>query len=295
MARFVSFLMLSVGLLVGCGQARESAGSAPTSTGVAEIATDAAAPMGDGVLNEAESKESPPAPPVVPTPGQVPPPGVARKIIYHADLRVRVAAMARAAARLDSLARAAGGFVSGAHETRTDGEWRQQTTLRVPPGRFNGLLTALAGLGTVEEKTLTSADVTAQHADVTARLAAKRALEKEYLRLLTQGKKVSDLLEVQEKLGEVREDIEGTESRLRTLDDQVGYATISIELVQPLELRTPDAPVVSVSSRLVEALFDGWRLLVGLLIGVVSLWPFWLLGAAGAWGWRRWRRGRKVA
>ena len=148
----------------------------------------------------------------------------------------------------------------------------------------------LSALGTVERRNLSTADVTAQHADITARLAAKRALEQEYLRLLKQAKKVSDMLEVQEKLGEVREEIEATESRLKKLNDQVGFSTITVVLYQPLTLDTPDAPVVSIGSRLVEALYDGWRLIVGLLIGAVTVWPLWLLGAGGWWLIRRWRR-----
>ena len=120
----------------------------------------------------------------------------------------------------------------------------------------------------------------------TARLAAKRALEQEYLRLLKQAKKVSEMLEVEEKLGEVREEIESTEAQLKHLNDEVGYSTITVTLFQPIQLDTPDAPVVSLGSRFVEAVYDGWRLIVGLALGAVTVWPLWLLGAAGWWLWK---------
>ena len=217
-------------------------------------------------------------------------PAPTRLLIYHADLRVKVAEMPAASAALEKSIQATGGWASGLSETRENGEWRQQTTIRVAPAQFGSLLKQLSGLGTVENKTLSTSDVTAEHADVTARLAAKRAVEQEYLRLLKQGKKISDLLEVQEKLGEVREEIEATESRLKKLNDEVGFSTITVVLYQPLAFDTPDAPVVSFGSRFVEAVYDGWRLVVGLVIGAVTVWPLWLLGAGGWWLIRRWRR-----
>jgi Domain of unknown function (DUF4349) len=220
-------------------------------------------------------------------------PAPSRLIIYHADLRVRVAEMPVASEQLEAAVKASGGWMSGLQETRESGEWKQETTIRVAPGRFNHLLKTLGGLGTVESKSLSTSDVTAEHADVTARLAAKRALEQEYLRLLKQGKKISDLLEVQEKIGEIREEIESTESRLKQLNDEVGFSTITVTLYQPLLLDAPNAPVISFGSRFAEAVFDGWRLVIGFVIGAVTVWPFWLIGGLLWWLVRRWRNRRK--
>ena len=106
-------------------------------------------------------------------------------------------------------------------------------------------------------------DVTAEHADVTARLRNKRALEQRYLELLQQAHKVSDVLEVEAKVGAVREEIEAVESRLNVLNDEVAFSTITLKLYQPLVLSAPDAPVISFGSRLLEAVYGGWELTAG--------------------------------
>ncbi|MBF9144010.1 DUF4349 domain-containing protein [Hymenobacter properus] len=214
----------------------------------------------------------------------------ARLLIYHADLRLKVANVRRASASLDSLVRRNGGYLSAATEVREEGEWRQAMTIRVVPSRFQPLLAALSGLGTVEEKKLTTDDVTAQHADVAARLATKRTVEKRYVDLLARARKISEILEIEEKIGEVREEIESTESRLKTLNDEVAYSTVSLVCYQPIAQPVHDAPVVSFASRLVDSFYGGWTLLTGLLIGLVSIWPLLLLGAAAWVGVRRWRR-----
>ena len=240
-------------------------------------------------------EEAPAAAASSPTPSQPRaelPSAPVRLLIYHAEVRLKTMGMARATTRLDSLVRRNGGYLSAATETRADGEWRQETTIRVVPAHFQALLSGLSGLGIIEEKKLSTDDVTAEHADVAARLQAKRAVERQYTTLLTKAQKIKDILDIEEKLGEVREEIEATESRLKALNDEVAYATITLTLYQPLPQAVPDAPVVSLGSRLVEAFYDGWQLFISLLLGVVNLWPIALL-AAGV-GWWLWRR-RKAA
>jgi len=237
------------------------------------------------------STDAPPPPVPSATPAQ--PVVAARLLIYHAEVRLKTEAMARATTQLDSLVRRSGGYLSAAAETRADSEWRQETTIRVPPSRFQALLSGLAGLGTVEEKKLTTDDVTAEHADISARLQAKRAVEKQYTSLLSKAQKIKDILDIEEKLGEVREEIEATESRLKTLNSEVAYSTIALTLYQPLPQNVPDAPVVSLGSRTVEAFYGGWQLLTSFFIGAINLWPFVLLGSGGWWLWQRRRAQQK--
>ena len=169
-------------------------------------------------------------------------PAANRKLIYHARVRVKVADLPRANQQMDTLLRAVGAYVESVSEVREDTEWRHEMTIRVAPTRFQSMLGRLGQLGTVESKGITTEDVTAQHADITARLASKRALEQRYLELLQKASKVADMLEIEQKMGEIREEIEATESRLRTLNDEVGYSTIRLTYYQPLSQPRPDAP-----------------------------------------------------
>lgn len=282
-------MLLLAALLSGCGktQSTESAAVVSPIPADAAPAMDASpAPETEEPSQDKEEISGPGAAAPLPIPTGVVAPS--RLLIYHADLRVP--SLPRASASLDSLVRRNDGFLSAATETRADGEWRQLMTIRVRPARFHGLLAALGGLGTVEEKKLTTDDVTAQHADVAARLATKRAVEKRYVDLLGRARKISEILEIEGKIGEVREEIESTESRLKTLDDEVGYSTISLACYQVLPQPVPEAPVVSFASRVVESFYTGWTLLTGLFIGLVAVWPLWLLAPVAWWLLRRWRR-----
>lgn len=287
----ISILVLSL-LLLGssCGAKREAA----TSTSELSETMVEEAP----VAPAADAAQVRYTPPVVAADGPgsaIPiPTATPRLLIYHADVRLKVESLAQAAPRLDSLVRRSGGYLSASAETREDGEWRQEMTIRVPPGRFSGLLAAVGRLGTVENKKITTDDVTAEHADVAARLRTKRAVEQRYVALLAKAAKIKDILDIEEKIGQVREEIESTESRLKTLNDEVAYSTITITCYQVLPQATPDAPVVSFGSRLLESVYDGWGILTSLVIGAVAIWPLWLLGAGIWWAVRRWRRNRQL-
>lgn len=238
-----------------------------------------------------EAPRSPPAEVIIQDPTSlavaVPATLAARLLVYHAKVRLKATSIPHATARLDSLVRRSGGYISTAAETRADGEWRQTATIRVLPAQFHTLLSGLAGLGIIEEKKLSTNDVTAEHADVTARLQTKRAVAQQYTTLLVKAQKIKAILDIEEKLGEVREEIEATESRLKTLNNEVAYSTIELTLYQPLPQSIPDAPIVSLGSRVVGAFYGGWQLLLSLLVGTISLWPVFLLGMGG-WGlWRR--------
>ncbi|UOR07348.1 DUF4349 domain-containing protein [Hymenobacter aerilatus] len=215
-----------------------------------------------------------------------------RQIVYHADIMLKVDDFPQTSTRLETLLRQQQGVIEDSKETREDGQWQQSVRIRITPARFQELLAGLRGLGTVEERRVSSDDVTAQHADVAARLAAKRKLEQRYLALLTQARKVSEMLEIEEKMGAVREDIEATESQLKTLDNKIAYATIYLRYYQPLPLATPDQPVLSFGSRIVDAFYSGWVLLTDVALGVVSIWPFLLVALGLFFFIRSWRRRR---
>jgi hypothetical protein len=261
------------------------------------VKADAEETSTDDQQGESDDKEvivsedyTPTPPPPVRSPAA---PLAARLLVYHADVHLKTTKMPRAMSSLDSLVRRSSGYLSATTETRADGEWRQETTIRVPPARFQPLLSGLAGLGTIEEKKLTTDDVTAEHADISARLQTKRAVERQYTALLSKAQKIKDILDIEEKLGEVREEIEATESRLKTLNSEVAYSTITLTLYQPLSQSVPDAPVVSLGSRTVEAFYGGWELLTSSFIGAINLWPVLLLAAGGWWLWQRRRARRK--
>jgi chromosome segregation ATPase len=75
--------------------------------------------------------------------------------------------------------------------------------------------------------------VTEEYIDLEARLRTQKALEAQFLEIMKQAHKISDALEVQRQIAEVRADIERIEGRRRFLENQSALSTITLMLQTP--------------------------------------------------------------
>ena len=101
-------------------------------------------------------------------------------------------------------------------------------------------MTGLSALGNVPYSNTYTENITSQYYDTQARLEAYRAQEESLLEMMRKAETVSDLLEIQEQLTEVRYRIESMQSTLTNWDRQVSYSTISLT-VQEVQEYTPEA------------------------------------------------------
>lgn len=160
--------------------------------------------------------------------------------------------------------------------------------IRVPSQHFDSLLSAIGqGVAFFEQRAVSVEDVTEQFVDLSIRLRNKKAVEARYRELLAQANSVSEVLAVEKQLAELREDIEATEGRLRYLRNQVSYSTLRVTFYER------EVAQRSFFAQVGEALGDGWGLFLAFLVGLMRLWPFWLLIGVVLALWLRWRRRRK--
>jgi hypothetical protein len=104
--------------------------------------------------------------------------------------------------------------------------------IRVPAESYDRAVADLRGLAKeVRSMSSTTQDATAQITDLEASLRNLRAVETQYIELLGRAEEVPDILQVQERLREVRAEIEQTEGRMALLNRLSDLATITVELM----------------------------------------------------------------
>lgn len=216
------------------------------------------------------------------------------QIIKTADMRIKVADYAKAAQDIKALVLQHKGYIASSNERNELYQIEAAVTIRVPAAQFEPLLEALRQTAVyVHQLNVSSQDVTEEYVDIQARLKSKLEVEKRYVELLKQAKNVTEILEVEEKLRQLREEIEARQGRLNYLKDQVGYSTIQLTYYKPYENYTP-APGPSFLLQAKEAFLGGWQGFVAFVVGMIYLWPFLIImGIAGWWLIKRWRNKRK--
>lgn len=211
------------------------------------------------------------------------------KLIKRGNMTLEVEDIATAKRQVDQLLARHNGYYENEQLDHADGRSTAALDIRIPTARFDSLLMQLdAGIGTLLNRQISAQDVGEEYVDIQMRLENNLAYLAQYNQILKQAKTIKEILEVQEIIRQIEEEIESRKGRLQYLDNQVGYATLSVTLVEPSSGTLNSHP--GWGSRLVQAFRSGFEGFLQAVVGVVYLWPFWLLLALGWVFWRRRKR-----
>jgi Domain of unknown function (DUF4349) len=185
------------------------------------------------------------------------------------------------------------GIYVGSSTSVPDGEAASgQVTFRVPVDAFEQVLRELKALGTYRGEESSTEDVTGQYVDLNAQLAAWRAQERVYLRLLDRAKSIADVIAVQNQLQQVQSNIERLQGQVDHLEDQSSFSTIQLHLSEP-GASEPAAPPRGRLARAWATAVSGLGVMAAaVLVGLVWLAPVAALAGLALLGRRAFRRPR---
>ncbi len=194
------------------------------------------------------------------------PEGSPEKLIYSASATVETTEFDRTIEKLSALVEQYGGFVESSsingsnYYTQSRGyssERYASYVIRVPSGKFSALMGSLSTLGNVPYSHTYTENITAQYYDTDARLTAYQTQEARLLEMMEAAETVEDLIAIEEKLTELRYQIESLQSTLKNWDRQVAYSTLDLEVQEVIEY-TPESRM-SYGQELALALTNGLR------------------------------------
>lgn len=288
MGLVLTLLML---LLVGCSRAGRNAQQSNANSGGARPAYSSERSSEQGATSQ--SDEAPAN--AKPAPGQAQMKQVSltdadkaqsasaameRKIIRNGDLSMEVGNPSESQRRIASIAEAHGGFVVTSDATERQGndqtrpELIVKVAVRVPAAQFNATIEEIRGVGSrVMQEKITGQDVTEEYIDLEARIRTKQALEAQFMEIMKQAKNVSDALEVQRELGNVRTEIEQLEGRRRFLENQSSLSTINVTLQSPTPLVSTSGFYYSVKQAFADGVDLAAAITLFLIRALITLLP----------------------
>ncbi len=232
-------LIASIGVLIA---ACAGSASSPVLSTVGNAVGDAGQSRAEG--NNLTGGEGPAQPAA--TAGPVPPiteDGVGAaiddaRIIRTGTIALEVTDVPRALITARDGIRALGGYVGASETQNIENEPHATITYRVPADRWEDALDLLRGLNGLTSKVVTeqtqAVEVTGQVIDLEARIRNLRASEAALQTIATTATRISDVLEVQQQLTNVRGQIEQLSAALADLEDRAGYATLTATFSVPL-------------------------------------------------------------
>ena len=128
-------------------------------------------------------------------------------------------------------------------------------------------------------------DITLRYTDTEGRVKALQTEEARLLELMEQAETMSDLLEIEGRLTEVRYQLENYTSTLRLYDNQVDYATLDLTLREVAKFTPPEKQGFweKVTSGLADSIVDLGQGMVDFAAWVLIELPYLVL--VGLLGW----------
>ncbi len=180
------------------------------------------------------------------------------------------------------------GYVASDNVYVQDDRVEHRITVKVPSNKFEALVDKIAeSARKLDSKNINAQDVTEEFIDNESRIKTKKELENRYKELLKKANNVQEILAIEKEIGTLRTEIEALEGRLKYLNDNVDFSSLSIIFYER------SATSNGFGWKVGQALNDGWTYTIGFVIGLISLWPFILIGFVILYLIMRSRRNRK--
>jgi hypothetical protein len=194
-------------------------------------------------------------------------------LIKRASIRFEVKSYEKARQNINTIIKYYNAYIVSERESKSYDQLSNTISIRTPELIFDDLIDSVVSQAkNLDTRSITVDDVTEEYVDTDARLKAKKEIEKRYLEILKLAQTIKDILEVEQKLGGIREEIESAEGRLKYLSHQVAFSTIDLTYYE--QKTVPPEHRTGWLSRSSTAFVNGWDGLSEFIIGLISIWPF---------------------
>jgi hypothetical protein len=234
-----------------------------------------------------------------------------RSIIRSGTMELQVDSVPDSFERVSAIATGAGGFVADSRffgrateptvAPRTDGRepgpastvalpprGGASLTLRIPAEHFDDVVAQLRGVA-VEVRSIStgSQDVTGEVTDLDSTIRNLRAVEARYMEMLNSARNLNEILQVQDRLNQTRDQIERAQGRLAGLKRLSDMSTLTVTLTPAVAVVKEAKPAGALApvSEAWDASLEALRSLgVALLVGAAFGWWMLPLLALALWG-----------
>lgn len=188
-----------------------------------------------------------------------------RKLIKNVNLEVETKEYDAALATLEMQIQELGGYIenmdsyNGSSYSNYRSSRYANLTIRIPQEKLDSFLNAVSDSCNVVRRSDSVEDVTLSYVDMESRRDALKTEHTRLLELLEQAETLEDVLTIEDRLTTVRYQLESMESQLRTMDNQVQYSTVYLNISEVKELTPVEIEEETAWQRISEGFMNSLR------------------------------------
>lgn len=165
-----------------------------------------------------------------------------RKLIRTVDMSVETKEFDELMTALETQAEQLGGYIerldtyNGSAYSGYRGSRDASLTLRIPQSKLDDFLESVSDICNVIHRSDSVEDVTLTYVDMESHRDALKTEQGRLLELLERAESMEDILVIEERLTDIRYQLDSMESKLRVIDNQVEYSTVYLSVEEVREL-----------------------------------------------------------
>ncbi|MBQ2795078.1 MAG: DUF4349 domain-containing protein [Oscillospiraceae bacterium] len=152
---------------------------------------------------------------------------------------------------------------------------------RIPSDKVDEFVNTVGGLGNVTHSYEDAKDITLSYVDTEARIKSLQTEYDQLLELLAEAENIDTIILLQQRLTEVRYQLESYQSQLRTYDNLVDYSTVNLNVYEVKRVTSPEPESVwqRIGNDFGDNVYDIWVGAEDFFVWFVANIPYFIIWA----------------
>lgn len=168
------------------------------------------------------------------------------KLVYNSDISIETLEYNESLEVLRSIINDCGGYIESENESNgsyyTSSQKRINMTARIPSKEHSNFLGALDGVGHITNKSSSVDNITNEYNDTSVTVDSLKIQEQRLLDMYDSAQTIDEMIQVESRLAEVQRQLESYSMQLSRMDNEVAYATITINLQEVKQITEEEPP-----------------------------------------------------
>ncbi|MBR6701972.1 MAG: DUF4349 domain-containing protein [Clostridia bacterium] len=211
-----------------------------------------------------------------------------RKIIRNASLDVETKEFDKFTAEIEKAVSDAKGYIEsseihGNSYYYSDGNRSATMKFRIPADSLDAFLEKIGDMANVRAKSVSATDITANYTDIQARIDSLETERKALLAILEKADKISDIIQVQDKITSVNADLDSYKRSIKNYDSLIAYSQVTVDISEVERVSTASTKLgflQELKERLSDNFYDIGQGLRNFAVWFISSIPYFLIFGA---------------
>lgn len=203
-----------------------------------------------------------------------------RKLVYRVQMVIQTIGFEDSMSKINTKVSELGGYIQSSQVSGNDygysGGKSGSIVARIPSEKLNQFLNASKSFGNISSQSQSIEDITMRYTDVEARQKSLQVEFDRLLELVKKADKLEDVIRLEERLSQIRYELDSLKSQIKGMDNDVSYSTINMDIYEVALLESSGESKISdrIKSAFSKSLYNLENDIKNIIVGFFAAIPY---------------------